>query len=78
MRYVSVLYLNEEAKTYTGRSYSYATNLPVRKLDRVLCPVGTKGEIKRACVIDDNVPIEMIPDDIVKILKVITEYDKGE
>lgn len=78
MKYVGVLYLNEESKMYTGRQYTYMTNLPLQNLDRVICPVGNRGELKRACVIDDNMPVELIPENIIPILKSITRYDEGE
>lgn len=73
---VGVMFLDEESRVFKGRHYSYYTDLSVKMLTRVLAPVGDKGEVKRACVVDLDIPITSIPKDIRPILKTITEYDK--
>ena len=75
--FVAVMYYNETAKAYCGRSYTYYTQLlDLQPLDAVLVPVGERNELKEAVVIDVDIPIETIPTDILPRIKEIKGGDQ--
>ena len=46
--YIKVVYYNEKLKGYSGRGYTYKTDLELKEGDKVLVPVGNEQEGKRA------------------------------
>lgn len=79
MKYVEVVYMNHYTGDYSSQTYTYATSLPLAVMDKVIVPVTGKGGktvAKRALVVNDNKPLEDIPEEIVPRLKEIVEYDK--
>lgn len=73
--YCGVMYLNEETQTYSGRHYTYKTDLDVKPFDRVIAPVGAKAEPKRAVVVEVDIAEDEIPEHIIPIIKEIKERD---
>lgn len=76
MKYVSVAYKNEVTGEYTGRAYSYTTELPLKKGDKVIAPT-YKGN-SQAMVVNDNVPEGMIDERWADKLRAITQYQSEE
>jgi hypothetical protein len=69
---VSVRYYKEDTEQYAGRAYSYFAEIPLVAGDEVLAPTGENGALRRAVVVDDNVPENKIDERILPLLKTIT------
>lgn len=73
--YVSVIYHNDKIKAYSGRGYTYKTELPLVSGDKVLVPVGTSEE-KRAMVLDVDLPESSINPEWADKIKEIVKCDE--
>ena len=74
---VSVLYYNDSVGGYSGRSYTYRTELPLEVFQRVVVPVAD-GSKKKALVTEINLPESVVDPSWADKLKSITELDKGD
>ncbi len=72
---IKVIYYNEKIRGYSGRGYTYRTELPLMEGDKVLVPVGNEQEGKRAMVIETNVPESEIDPAWADKVKSVTQYD---
>ena len=76
--YCKVIYYNDSAKGYTGRSYTYSSGLDLKVGDKVLCPVGASQEMKRAMIVETDVPDSEIDPVWADRIKEIMDYDYCE
>lgn len=76
--YVQVIYYNEKIKGYTGRSYTYRTDLELKESDKVLVPVGSQEELKRAMVVATHVSLTVNDAIWVDKIKSVTQYDYAD
>lgn len=74
---VSVLYYNDNLKGYSGRKYTYRTELPLTVFQKVIVPVAD-GSKKKALVTEINLPESVVKPEWADKLKNITELDKGD
>lgn len=74
---VSVLYYNDNLKGYSGRKYTYRTELPLAVFQKVIVPVAD-GSKKKALVTDVDLPESTVDPAWADKLKNITELDKGD
>lgn len=73
--YVSVIYYSEKNNGYSGRGYTYKTDLPLKAGDKVLVPVGSQAELKRAMVVATHVSLTANDAIWVDKIKSIEKYD---
>ena len=73
--YIKVVYYNEKLKGYSGRGYTYKTDLELKEGDKVLVPVGNDQEGKRALVVETDVPDSEIDPAWADRIKAVTQYD---
>ena len=72
---VKVIYKNDLVGGFTGRAYTYKTELPLNEGDIVLAPVANEDELKRALVVETDVPETEIDPSWADRVKSITQYD---
>ena len=73
--YCKVLFHNHKAGGFSGRIYTYSTQLDLKVGDKVLCPIAKESEPKRALVTEINVPESEIEDSWRDRIKEIRDYD---
>lgn len=73
--FCKVIYYSDAAKGYTGRQYTYSSDLDLKAGDKVLCPIGASQEGKRAMITEVNVPESEVSDEWRDRIKSITSYD---
>ena len=71
--YVSVVYYNDRIGGYSGRNYTYRTNMNLKSGDKVMASVGSEN--KRAMVIAVDIPESEIDPAWADKIKEITSYD---
>lgn len=71
-----VKYYNDKISAYAGAEYTYLSDFEVKPLQKVLVPVGTEGEVKKAIVTAVNLPSSVISPSWADQLKKIRGYDK--
>ena len=74
---VRVKYWNDSILAYSGAEYTYRTDLPLHKLQKVIAPVGEQGEMKKAIVTAVNLPVDVISPSWADRVKKIREIDTG-
>ena len=74
MMYVKVKYHKEDLKGYGGKEYTFSTNLPLIPYQKVLVP-SNDGEMKKAIVVEVNVPESEIDKAWANRIKEIKELD---
>lgn len=72
-----VKYWNEKILAYAGPEYTYRTDLPLHKLQKVIAPVGDTGEQKKAIVTSVNLPVDVISPSWADRVKKIREVDES-
>lgn len=76
--YCKVIYYNDSAKGFTGKSYTYSSDLDLKVGDKVLCPIGASQEMKRAMIAEINVLESEISDEWRDRIKNINSYDYSD
>lgn len=72
---VRVKYWNDRISAYTGAEYTYLSDIDVKPLQKVLVPVGSEGEIKKAIITAINLPTSVLSPSWADQLKKVRGYD---
>ena len=73
---VRVKYYNDNICAYAGAEYTYLSDMELKKLEKVIVPVGENGETKRAIVTATNLPTSVISPAWADKLKKVRGYDR--
>jgi len=74
---IKVKYMDKHTNFYSGKEYTYRTDLALTPLMKVLAPAGDPPEIKRAIVTQVNLPESTISQEWADRVQKITEVDKS-
>ena len=70
-----VKYWNDTIGAYSGAEYTYISDLPLCRLQKVIVPVGFENERKKAIVTAVDLPIDVISPSWADRVKKIKEID---
>ena len=74
---VSVLFFDEATNGWCGKEYTYYTDIPNPEMKKVLAPVqiGKDIVLKKALIVETDLPESVIEDSWRSSVKTITELD---
>lgn len=71
---VKAMYFKPNLNGYSGRAYTFRTDLPLKAGDKVLAPSG-EGDLKKAIITEVDLPESAIDPAWADRVKRITKYD---